>query len=260
MRLIRLLALVLALGMAAFAFVTRPRLSPAEQGRRLAEQQGCFTCHGPAGTHGAANPGRTDKTVPTFAGDLMMYADDAAGVRAWILDGGTPGKRASESWQKARAEGALKMPAYRGALSDAQVSSLVAYVMAVSESPEPADSLALAGRARAKALGCVGCHALGGRLSPPNPGSFKGYVPSWEGEDFAELVRDEREFGEWVRHGVSERFKGNVAARFFLDRARLHMPAYERHLADGDLEALWAYVQWLRSPEARPDSASVTSF
>ena len=39
-----------------------------------------------------------------------------------------------------------------------------------------------------------------------------------------------------------------------------HMPAFEKHLAAGDLAALWAYVGWLRSAEARPDSAAVTSF
>jgi hypothetical protein len=47
---------------------------------------------------------------------------------------------------------------------------------------------------------------------------------------------------------------------FFLKRARLHMPAYEKHLAEGDLEKLWAYVRWLRDPAAMPDSAGVTSF
>ena len=244
----------------AFAFVTRPHLPAAERGRRLAETHGCFTCHGAGGLKGTMNPGRTDKTVPDFRGDLMMYADDAADVREWILDGATARKRASKSWQDARAAGALKMPAYRGSLSEPQVDALVAYVMAVSESPEPADSLALAGRERAKALGCNSCHGLGGRLAPPNPGSFKGYVPSWDGDDLPELVGNQTEFGEWVRHGVSERFKADPVARFFLDRSRLHMPAYERHLAEGDLEALWAYVQWLRSPAARPDSAAVTSF
>lgn len=260
MFLIRLAVVFVVVGCLAFAFATRPRLGAAERGRRLAERTGCFTCHGAGGTKGASNPGRTDRTVPTFAGDLMMYADDAADVRAWIQDGGTARKRASESWRKARDAGTLRMPAFRRRLSDEQVSDLVAYVLAISDSPEPADSLALAGRDRTVALGCTGCHGRGGRLAPPNPGSFKGYVPAWDGADFAELVGSEREFGEWVRHGVSERFRANPAASFFLRRAALHMPAYEKHLEPGDLEALWAYVRWLRSPEARPDSASVTSF
>ena len=63
-----------------------------------------------------------------------------------------------------------------------------------------------------------------------------------------------------MQHGVSRRFRDQPVARFFLERARLEMPAYERHLRAGDLEALWAYVTWLRSPEAAPDSADVTAF
>ena len=260
MRLFRLLVLVLLAGALGVLFIRRPNLPAAERGRRIAEVEGCFTCHGPAGTKGTPNPGRTDKTVPTFAGDLMMYADDASDVRAWILDGGTARKRASRAWQEQREAGVLRMPAFRRKLSAAQVSDLVAYVMAVSDSPEPRDSLALAGRDRAKALGCTGCHGYGGRLALRNPGSLKGYIPSWDGEDFAELVQGEPEFGQWVRHGVSERFRANPAAAFFLKRARLHMPAFEKHLAEGDLAALWAYVRWLRQPGSRPDSASVTSF
>jgi len=50
---------------------------------------------------------------------------------------------------------------------------------------------------------------------------------------------------------VSDRFTGNRFARFFLDRAALHMPAYTAHLDPGDTAALWAYVVWLRA-QPRP--------
>jgi hypothetical protein len=209
---------------------------------------------------GARNPGRSEGEVPGFAGDLMMFAEDAADVRAWILDGGTERRLASESWRRKRDAGALAMPAYRGRLRAAEVDDLVAYVLAVSGSPEPTDSLAHAGLVRARELGCEACHGVGGRLAIPNPGSLKGHVPSWDGVEFAELVRDEAEFREWVRDGAAHRLRANPAARFFLERSTLRMPAYERHLQPGDLEALWAYVQWLRSPAARPDSAAVTAF
>jgi len=260
MRILTVLVLLAIAGALGVAWLRRPHLPPAERGRRLAEEQGCFACHGAAGTKGAANPGRTDKTVPTFAGDLMMYANDAHEVREWILNGVTAKKRESKTWQAQRAAGALRMPAFRNKLSDREVSDLVAYVMLVSDSPEPEDSLALAGRDRVKALGCTGCHGFGGRLALPNPGSLKGYVPSWDGADFPELVTGEAEFKQWVQNGVSDRFKGNPPAMFFPRRARLHMPAYEKHLVPGDLEKLWAYVSWLRTPDAKPDSAGVTAF
>jgi len=241
-------ALVLAGAVAAFR-VLQPRLPAAERGRRLAERTGCFACHGPEGIRGAANPGRTDKTVPTYEGDVMMYAKSPEEVREWILEGVTSKRAESRTWRAERERGTLRMPAFKARLSRRQVDDLVAYVVVMSGSPEPEDSLAARGRERVEALGCVGCHGAGGRLARPNPGSLKGYVPPWDGPDFPELVRGRDEFREWVEEGVSVRFKGNPFARFFLDRAVLKMPAYERHLAPGDLEALWAYVQWLRQGE-----------
>ncbi len=149
------------------------------------------------------------------------------------------------------------MPAYGRRLSASQIEDLAAYVVAVNGAPAPAETLATRGLERADALGCTGCHGPGGRLALTNPGSMKGYVPSWDGRDWPELVRDRDEFDQWVRHGVSDRFKTNPAAAFFLRRARLHMPAFDTHLADGDLEALWAYVTWVRSEAARPEAADI---
>ena len=235
---------------------TRPVLPPAERGRRLAEHLGCLGCHGANGAEGVGNPGRTDRTVPGWTGDLMMYAKTAADVRAWILDGAPERKRASEQWRRQRDAGALVMPAYRGRITEREADDLVAFVMAVNGSPAPEDSLARVGLARANALGCTGCHGVGGRLARPNPGSFKGVVPSWDGYDFHELVKDRAEFVGWVEKGVSPRFAENPIASWFLSRADLRMPAYERHLQAGDREALWAYVQWLRRPVAVTDSTT----
>jgi len=225
----------------------RPRLPAPERGRRLAEQVGCFGCHGPEGTRGTANPGRNDRTVPTFTGDIMMYADSADIIREWIRDGVTSKRAASRTWREQRDRGTLKMPAFKERLSPSQIEDLVAFVSAMSE-PEPADPTAARGQRKAQALGCFGCHGPGGAFARPNPGSLKGYVPSWSGADFPELVRDRAEFGQWVEHGVSERFDRNPMARFFLRRAVLKMPAYERHLAPADVDTLWQYVQWARTP------------
>ena len=256
-KLVRLFVLALAVALGAIAFVRRPQLPPAERGRRLAEREGCFACHGPGGRNGPANHGRTDKTVPGWAGDLMMYAKNRDDVRDWIEDGAPERRRASASWRDARAKGVYRMPAFGRRLSRSQIDDLTAYVLAVNGSPSPAETLATRGLERAQALGCTGCHGAGGRLALPNLGSRKGYVPSWDGRDWPELVQDRAEFDGWVRHGVSDRFKGNPPAMFFLRRARLHMPAFEDHLAEGDLDALWAYVQWLRSDAALPEAADI---
>ena len=224
-----------------------PPLTPVERGRRLAERTGCFACHGPEGRGGVANPGRTDRTVPGFSDDLMMYAKDRDAVREWIEDGVTAAKAKSVTWREQRERGALRMPGFEHRLTSRQIEDLVAFVEASAGDPEPADSLALLGLHRARALGCVGCHGAGGRLERPNPGSFRGYVPSWDSPEFAELVKSRTEFGEWVERGISRRFEANAGARFFLGRAALKMPAFQRHLQPGDRDALRAYVEWLRS-------------
>jgi mono/diheme cytochrome c family protein len=242
----RLIFLVAVLGIAGWAIVARPQLPAAERGRRLAERSGCFTCHGPGGIRGVANHGRADRTVPTFEGDVMMYAKNDDDLRAWIRDGVTQRKGESVSWREARDRGALRMPAYGRRFDRRQLDDFVAYINAAAGVPEPEDSLAAAGLARIEALGCVGCHGAGGRLAPPNPGSLKGYVPPWDGRDFAELVRNRAEFHEWVNAGISDRFAKNPGARWFLTRASLHMPKFRDHLAPGDEDAIWAYVEWLR--------------
>jgi mono/diheme cytochrome c family protein len=234
----------------AAAWVRRPDLPAAERGRRVAERAGCAACHGPDGIRGTPNPGRQDGSVPTYEGDVMMFADGADEIRQWIRDGATAKRAQSESWRAARARGALRMPAFKGRLSEREIDDLVAFVVAMSGAPEPPDGPARHGRERAQALGCFGCHGSGGRLARPNPGSLKGYVPSWDGRDFAELVRDRGEFGEWVEDGVAHRLRADPVARYFLRRATLHMPAFRRHLEPGDVDSLWAYVAWLRGTPA----------
>lgn len=246
----RWVALALGLAVAVPACtLLGPGVPPAERGRRLAERTGCFGCHGPEGSRGSANPGRLDRTVPGFNGDVMMYAKSADDIRAWIHDGSTPAKRASQTWRSERERGSLRMPAFGSRLSRRELDDLVAFVEVASGMTGPGDaedSIVVRGLERAGKLGCVGCHGPGGRLARPNPGSLRGFVPPWDGPDFPELVSGRAEFDEWVKRGVSRRFEGNPAASWFLHRAALKMPAFERHLEDGDLDALWAYVTWLR--------------
>jgi mono/diheme cytochrome c family protein len=246
----RLLWIALLAAVAAWSavhfFLLPPRLTPAERGRRLAEREGCFACHGPEGTKGVKNPGRDVGSVPSYQGALMMYAKSREEIREWIRDGGTAARRKSESWRKERAAGVLKMPAFGSRLSPRQIDDLVAFVEATSGLPEPPEGGPARGLERVRQLGCDGCHGLGGRFARPNPGSLKGYVPPWDGGDFPELVRDRAEFGEWVERGVSRRLEANPVAGFFLKRAPLRMPAYRSHLGPGDVDTLWLYVQWLR--------------
>ncbi len=244
--------LVLATGAALWAVYLRPDLPPAERGRRLAENLGCFGCHGPEGSLGSPDPGREDGAVPGFGSELMMFASGPAEIRQWITDGVTRSRSKSISFNEQQDAATVVMPAFGRRLDPGQIDDLVVFVQAVNGAAAPADSLAGRGRKLAAGLGCFGCHGPGGRFARPNAGSLKGYVPSWDGADFAEVVRDRAEFEEWVRDGKSRRFTRNPLARRFLDRAVLHMPAYRDHLEAGDLDALWAYVSWLRTEGAAP--------
>jgi len=248
---LRVLLAVIALGALLAAGLgwrtLRPDLPAAERGRRLAEANGCFSCHGAEGTHGSANPGRVDRTVPDWQGDVMMYAKNPDEIREWIERGSTAGRRASATWREERARGTLRMPAFGRRLRPRDIEDLVAFVEARSiTGADFTDPIVRAGFERIEKLGCDGCHGPGGRLARRNPGSLKGYVPSWNGRDFSELVRDSVEFREWVEHGVSRRFERNPIAMFFLKRAVLEMPAFERHLDPGDVAEIWAYIEWLR--------------
>ncbi|HZI89166.1 MAG TPA: c-type cytochrome [Candidatus Polarisedimenticolia bacterium] len=248
----RLLVILVLFGMAGLVLwnaALRPKLNAVERGRRLAERAGCFGCHGPEGTAGTANPGRPEPSVPSFKA-LMMYAKSENEAREWIRDGVTASRRQSVTFRENREKGALRMPAFGKRLKPAQIEDLVAFVMAASGMDAPEDSLAAAGYQRAGELGCIGCHGAGGKFGRYNPRSLKGYIPSWDGADFPDLVRDRHEFEEWVERGRTKRFESNPMATYFLRRAYLHMPAYQRFLNQGDLDALWAYVTWIRTPHA----------
>ena len=150
----------------------------------------------------------------------------------------------------ADAEPALfRMPAWRGLLSEREVEDLVAYVKAASDFEKPPDARAEEGRQAAAHLGCFSCHGPQGRGSPPNPRSFKGYVPSWDGADFPDLAQDEAEIREWILDGSPRRLREHPVAAFFLKRQVLQMPAYRGKIEDEQLARVLDYIRWLRTPQ-----------
>jgi mono/diheme cytochrome c family protein len=236
--------LVLAEGAALGALLVRSRWqhtaegTPVQRGRRVAERMGCFGCHGPSGAAGIPNPG-IEGTVPAWSdGTWMMYNDKEEDVRAWIVDGRAPGTKPAP-------KALLQMPAYKGRLSDAELDDLTAYVLTEMRFGDPGGK-ATEGRDAAQRLGCFGCHGSEGRGLVANPGSFKGYTPGWDGADYADLVQSPDEFRQWVRNGITDRFRANPAARRFVEGEVVRMPAYGDKVTDADLAALQAYVDWVR--------------
>lgn len=218
-----------------------------QRGYAVAGANGCFTCHGPGGLRGMPNPGYGLDDVPSWSGGLVtMYAQNQGEIREWILDGLPRRVRDDPEQRKLRDAALIRMPAFRGRLSEAELSDLVALVAAVSDLETPKDDKPAEGRRVAEAFGCFNCHGPQGRGTPSNPGSFKGYIPAWDGDDFPDLARDDAEIRQWIRDGGVARLNANPLARFFLRRQKIRMPAYAGHIKDEEVERLLDYVHWLR--------------
>jgi mono/diheme cytochrome c family protein len=239
-----LVGLVLAAGLAASlkrsSWQHAALDTPVQRGRAIAEGMGCFGCHGAGGGQPIPNLGAKGGEVPGWTGGTwMMWNRDESDVRAWILKG-RPAHREADP-------GALiKMPAYERRLAPREVDDLVAYVLAASHFGPIDDEAAASGHEIAFRSGCFGCHGPEGRGLVINPGSLKGYVPPWDGSDFGELVRDDAELRQWVRNGASDRFLANPIARRILQTQAIAMPAYKDRLSEKELQAIGAYIAWVR--------------
>ena len=219
--------------------------NPVRRGLALAEDLGCFSCHGLQGTGGPGDPGLGGTEVPAWSGGVwMMYVESSAEAREFILDGVSQRRAASQSARDEREKATLRMPAYRDLVDDEEVEALTAAFMALSAMILPAsDSAAGRGRRLARDRGCGSCHGPAGSGGRPNPRSFTGFIPGWYGTDFEDLVRDRAEFDEWIRTGSLERL-ARWPASWFLGRQTISMPAYPE-LSPAELDDLWAYVSWL---------------
>jgi mono/diheme cytochrome c family protein len=232
-------------GVAGLVWWRSHNLGPVQRGARLAAERGCLSCHGPGGRLADPDGDRGTGSVPSFEyDDVTAYAKNEGEIREWILDGKPRRLREEEAAEPAPL---LRMPAWRGRLSPREVDELVAYVKAVSGF-DPLPGAAAAGRDAAARLGCFACHGLEGRFDTPNPGSLKGYVPSWSGRDFPELARDDGEIREWIRDGGPRRLRENPVAAFFLRRQAIRMPAYGDRVGEDEVRQITAYIRWLRGP------------
>jgi len=236
-----------------------PLANAAQRGRKLASQLGCFNCHGPVGTDGVPNLGSKIGVVPSFhEGTIMMYARNDQDLREYILDGAPAAKLAWPEYRDEMEAPALRMPAFKGVVSAAQVDDLVAYLRAVSGLLEPSGDPAERGAEIALTSGCFNCHGAMGIGGMPNPGSLKGYIPGFGGEDFDELVHNDDELRGWIVDGGIPRLRDNPLASYWIERQRIQMPAFKDHLKPPDIDALVAYVRWLSKGSWQTASISVS--
>ncbi len=64
---------------------------------------------------------------------------------------------------------------------------------------------------------------------------------------FAELVRDEQELRGWIANGGVLRLLDDPAARFFIDRQRIQMPAYDGFLKEEQIDRIVEFGDKVRA-------------
>jgi hypothetical protein len=103
-----------------------------EEGRagyRAARELGCFGCHGPGGLIGASNPRSLKGYIPPWRGrDYRELVRDEAELKAWILDGAIPRLESNRAARYFTTRQVVKMPAYRGVVTDSTLVDVMGYV------------------------------------------------------------------------------------------------------------------------------------
>jgi len=225
--------------------------SAETRGYHLAQELGCFYCHATNGSGGIPNPGSPDEAIPSWQGfSFMMSMKDEGELREWILDGVPQRIAETQTYRQKTEKMAVPMPAYRGEISESELDHLVAFYHGVSGTIWPGEAQAEKGLLAAQEAGCFACHGFAGRVDVPNPGSFAGRIPAWHGADFQHLVRNEAELREWILDGVAQRIANHPVASYYMDRQTLEMPAYRGALEPPQIDAIIAYINWLRDPNA----------
>jgi len=233
----------------AVYFLCTPHSSPFMRGQKIAHDLGCIGCHESQTSSVTANPASLRGVIPSFHSGAVVSAfwvQDLNEFREWVVQGAS--NRNIEERKKFSASdtsGAIKMPAYGSTLSSDQISDLYAYYNHENNFKLPNVGAVAQGVIVAEQHGCFACHGPYGLSGLSNPGSFKGYIPPWEGEDFNELVHDDQELKEWIHTGSLKRISHNLFGKYFLYRQKIHMPAYGDMLNDQEVNDLVSYVHWL---------------
>ena len=106
----------------------------AAEGRRIAREFGCVSCHGLEGSGGLPNPGSLGGFVPGFLGsNFVDLVEDREEFEEWVLEG-TSARLARNPlirhfWRRQR----ISMPAYEDLLEEEQIEALWVWVQALRE-------------------------------------------------------------------------------------------------------------------------------
>ena len=114
----------------------KPKDDKAEAGRQTAVKLGCFNCHGPQGRGSLPNIHAFKGYIPAWDGDdFPELAKDDAEIREWILDGSTRRFRDNPAARFFLERQPIKMPPYRGHLSEAELERVIDYIHWLRQHP-----------------------------------------------------------------------------------------------------------------------------
>ncbi len=275
----RVLGIVLlaffGLGLAATIFIQiekQPETSPVSRGARLAEEAGCFACHGRSEGEKRFNLRQASaekwaaKSNPTFWDGDITTTDE-------LVDWITNGVPAAEAERHKKLF--IRMPAYKDRLKPEEIDAIAAWILAeglkssqgVGPSAKPAnlpasiplapDQLLISGDRLSRQHGCYQCHGELGQGGVANPASFKGYIPGFQGRDFLKLTAggDRTEILHWIDHGrgraIESGLLGGLAKKYLAGQA-IPMPGYRDQLTVPQKELLAEFLLLLNKKGPLP--------
>lgn len=238
----------------------QPEESPVGRGEKLAQQAGCFACHGrgegePRFNLRQANAKWTGKANPTFWENEIT---ETKVLVDWITNG-VPADEAAKHKKLF-----IQMPAYQDRLKPDEIDAIAAWILAEglrsarsaeksapaalsAKGPLPDDQLFIAGDHLSRKYGCYQCHGQLGQGGVSNPDSFKGYIPGLFGQDVAKLTAnlDRDEILYWIDHGRGRAIESGLLgklAKKYLDQQATQMPGYRDQLTAAEKGLLADYV------------------
>ncbi len=213
----------------------------AAHGKELAEKSGCLGCHTTTGAPGVGPTwkGLFGRTV--VLSDGRTLSADEAYIRESIFD---PGAKIVKGFPNV-------MPTFKGALSDDDVTAIIAYIKTLSAggeqereggeeekghgAKEGAAPSAARGKAVAGRLGCLGCHSTDGTTKdgPTWKGLYGSRVPLADGRT---AVADDAYIKESILDPGAKIVKGfpNI------------MPSFKENVTEQDVADITALIRTLK--------------
>lgn len=250
----------------------QPEYSPVSRGAILAGSAGCFACHGRGDGEKRFNLRQASadkwaaKSNPTFWDGEITRVDKLV---EWITNGVTADE--VEKHKKLF----IRMPAYKDRLKPAEIEAIAAWILAEGLKftqgtgkeakplppsdgrPLKPDQLLVVGDRLSRKFGCYQCHGELGQGGVANPGSFKGYIPGFFGQDFLKLTAngDRAEVLHWIDHGrgqaIESGLTGKMTKQYFAGQAT-QMPGYRDQLTASEKELLADFLLLLNKSGPLP--------